>query len=108
MSYDIELLGKDGKPVQVERHAEGGTFALGGTNDACINITYNYAKHYRFRELDGLEARDTISGLGEAVKRLGTKRDDDYWEPTPGNAGYAASILLSWAIEHPDAVWRVE
>jgi hypothetical protein len=28
---------------------------------------------------------------------LGVECDDDYWKPTPGNAGYALSVLLSWA-----------
>src|SRR4029077_6146288 len=48
------------------------------------------------------------SGRPESGKgQVGTERDDDYWAPTDGNAGYAASILLGWAKQHPEATWRV-
>ena len=52
-------------------------------------------------------ARDTTARLERAVETLGTQRDDDYWKPTPGNAGYALSILLKWARQHPNGVWIV-
>lgn len=42
MSWDICLNDEDGQPVEVEQHEEGGTFALGGTTRAELNITYNY------------------------------------------------------------------
>lgn len=106
MSYWICLTHND-TVVSVARHAEGATYVLGGTNDACISITYNYAEHFAFRDLHQKRAGDTIELMQEAVDRLGTDRDDDYWEPTEGNAGYAVSILLDWARQHPDAVWEV-
>lgn len=112
MSYDVELQNPDGTPVRVSRHEEGGTYALGGTEDAALNITYNYSPIYyehgfSIRELDGKAARDTIETLVHVVDELGTWRDDDYWAPTKGNAGYAANILLKWAKDNPDAVWSV-
>ena len=101
MSYDLGLYYGD-TPAKVTRHSEGGTYALGGVDVAELNITYNYGRHY-FAELDGehgirwlygLKASDTVSALEVAIHALGTDRDPDYWKPTPGNAGYALSILL--------------
>ena len=46
MSYDITLAYPDG-PAQVPSHQEGGTYVMGGTTDAHLNITYNYYSYYR-------------------------------------------------------------
>jgi hypothetical protein len=100
--------------VGVDTHAEGGTYALGGTSSAELNITYNYAPQFKtvfgdagIRDLHNKVARDTISALEIGVSRLGTQRSADYWENTPGNAGYVLSVLLAWAKQHPNAVFLV-
>lgn len=101
--------------VTVDRHAEGGTYVLGGTDAAEIAITYNYSQHYYehlnpedgLRWLNGRKARDVIPDLERAVSALGQDRAPDYWAPTAGNAGHALSILLCWAKQHPDAVFKV-
>ena len=49
----------------------------------------------------------TIEKLEFAVDLLGTERDEDYWKPTFGNAGYTLSRLLEWAKKHPDSVWDI-
>lgn len=107
MSWDIDLDYPDGREIQVDIHEEGGTYALGGTDQASLNVTYNYGKHFDFNKLDGRTAEDCIPEMEEAVKELGTERDSDYWKATPGNAGYAVSILLGWARQHPKAVFSV-
>jgi len=112
MSYDIELCDQDGRPVEVPRHEEGGTYVIGGKVEADLNVTYNYAQRYAevgfsIRSLDGRSGADTAADLRFVVDAFGTERVRDYWEPTHGNAGYAASILLAWAELHPDATWRV-
>lgn len=112
MGYSVELR-KDGAVVEVPRHSEGGTYALGGTSRAELSITYNYSEHYEqiddtgLRWLYGKRAGDTEDVLREAVGDLGTEKSDNYWEATEGNAGRALSILLDWAQQHPDAEWRV-
>jgi hypothetical protein len=106
MSYWVYLNGAGG-PVPVERHEEGGTYAIGGIGTAELNVTYNYARFFDFRALDGKRAADTVEHIGMAVQTLGVDRDPDYWKPTPGNAGHALAILLRWAEQHPDAVWEV-
>jgi hypothetical protein len=93
--------------VEIEPHAEGGTYAVGGTSEATVNVTYNYSKHFWFRDLHGKTGGETAKQLREAVQKLGTERSADYWEPTPGNAGAAVALLLSWAEQHPEAIWRV-
>lgn len=106
MSYWIYL--ESDAPLEVANHSEGGTFALGGTNEPELNVTYNYAKHFDYRgELHGKTAAESVPALEAAVAKLGTKRASDYWASTPGNAGYACNILLGWAKQHPDATWRV-
>jgi hypothetical protein len=107
MSYDISLE-VDSIPVTVKRHAEGGTFAIGGTDQAYLNVTYNYATIFRFRDLNGMTASDTIDLMRSKVAELGTDTDNDYWNPTDGNVGHTLAILLGWAVQHPDAVWRVD
>lgn len=113
MSWWIYLENDDEIPVDVDLQAEGGTYAIGGTTKAELNVTYNYSAHFRKYLPDGIDfingkkAREVISSLAEAVLKLGTKQDADYWKPTEGNAGYALSILLVWAIYNPDATFRV-
>lgn len=111
MSYDVGLYEK--KLVKVKPHEEGGTFVLGGVDRAELNITYNYSQHF-YRELDrekglrwlyGKTGEDVIPHLEKAIAVLGVERDSDYWLDTKGNAGYALSILLGWAKQHPTAVF---
>jgi hypothetical protein len=97
-----------GSTVKVESHSEGGTYCVGGTDRADLNVTYNYGGHFPFKSLHEKMAKETIDMLEEAVERLGIERDQDYWAKTPGNAGYACSILLGWAKQHPEAIWRVD
>lgn len=112
MSYDVSLA-KDGKPVEVASHEEGGTYCLGGRPEASLNITYNYSKHFDaldsvdgLRWLYGKKASETLDRLAHAIATLGTERDSDYWKGTAGNSGYALSILYRWAKQHPDAIWE--
>lgn len=113
MSYDLGLY-RDGVPVQVDHFDEGGTRILGGTDQAELNITYNYSWFfYKFlsprkglRWLYGKTGKQCIGRLEKAVKELGTQQFENYWAPTPGNAGHALSILLRWAKQHPDAVFN--
>ncbi len=113
MSYDVSLYQSDGSVAQVDRHeAEGGTYVVGGTTDADLNITYNYSDVYELvgwsvNNLKERPAGDTIAEMERVLALLGVKRYPDYWAATPGNAGHAVSILLEWAKRHPQAIWRV-
>jgi hypothetical protein len=108
-------LEQDGQSVTVPQFQEGGTQPVGGTTIAELNITYNYSPHYYehldsgegLRWLHGRTGSACIERLRGAVAALGTDCNLDYWEATPGNAGYPLAILLWWAAIHPDAVFKV-
>lgn len=106
MSWDIELI-EEGKVCNVEKHSEGGTYVLGGTPTAELNVTYNYSKYFDFKRLNGSVAEDVIKVMKATIEELGTERDNNYWKPTKGNVSYALSILLQWAKQYPKAVFKV-
>ena len=115
MSYDIDLIDSETNGiVRVDSHEEGGTYCLGGTNDASLNVTYNYSKYYYehiskergIRWLYGKLGKIVEQRLTQAISILGVERDKDYWKATPGNAGYALSILLKWSKQYPDAIFQ--
>lgn len=113
MSYDVYMTYSDKKECLVPHHEEGGTYALGGSNAAWMNITWNYGQWYQIvlgqkgiREIYGKTGLECQKLLSEAVERLGTHRANDYWKSTAGNAGYALTILLRWSILHPEAVFN--
>ena len=92
MSYGVHLREPNGNVCQIERHSEGGTYVVGGTTDAHMNITWNYVEYFcehidkqqGIRWLYNKKAKDCIPRLEEAVKKLGTERNNDYWAPTAG------------------------
>jgi len=113
MSWWVSLQ-RNEETVEVPEHREGGTYVMGGTKEASLNVTYNYGEHFRetlggkgLWDLNGVKGRDAVPFLETAVASLGTVRDDDYWASTSGNAGFALAMLLAWARLHPDAVFRV-
>lgn len=115
MSWNVYLTDSRDGLCKVDTHEEGGTYALGGTDRAELNITYNYSPWYRcylhpdsgLAWLDGKQASAVADVLRNAIAKLGTKRSRDYWACTKGNAGYALSILLRWAEQHPGAYFEV-
>jgi len=114
MSWDVDLE-KNGKSVDVARHTEGGTYVLGGSIRAELNISYNYSPFYYkhldnedgLRWLHGKKAVECISRLKSAILKLGITRDSDYWKATHGNAGAALNLLLKWAESNPEAKFRI-
>jgi len=111
MGYDIELVDSKGNPCIVENHEDcGNHLIIGGTDLAQIGITYNYSGFYytHFDNEKGIRWLYSKTGkqceerLEKAVKKLGVNRSVNYWEPTPGNAGYALSVLLKWVKQYPD------
>lgn len=113
MSHWIRIVDVNGEICEVASHQEGGTYVVGGTNEARLNMTYNYFTHIEkelgeggVKWLYGKQGRECIPHLEKAIKNLGTARNIDYWKPTAGNAGYALSILLVWAKEHPEGIFE--
>lgn len=130
MSYDIDLtdpITKETLILDTPHHMRGGTFQVGGTPKARLNVTYNYANHFRrvfgdaelsgldtifggektgIRRLYGMTGAESIPVLEKAISLLGDDVDDDYWKPTEGNAKRALIQLLALAKMRPDGVWR--
>lgn len=107
MSWDISLNDKNENAVMVGEHFEGGIYAINGCNEADLNVTYNYGKYFKFRDLHYKKGKEVIELLETAIKSLGTKKDNDYWKPTKGNVGHCLNVLLKWAKQYPKAIFRV-
>lgn len=135
MSYDISLCDPvTGDTLQLDEphHMRGGTFCIGGTTDAHLNVTYNYAQHYYrlfpkrpardnendrynvdlngevggIRSLYGLTGAESIPVLEQVIAQLGDDTDPNYWAATEGNAKRALTQLLALAQMRPDGVWN--
>ncbi len=134
MSYDISLVdpvSRETLALDIPHHMRGGTYAVGGTSLAELNVTYNYAPQFTrvFEALtvahdgapdwlkaqaDGVQGIRTIYGmtgaqslpvLERAISQLGDDVDPDYWKATDGNAKRALLQLKALAAMRPDGVW---
>ena len=115
MSYDISLRDPVTKRTILFdslHDMKGGTYAVFGTREAWLNVTYNYAKHYYhvfgekgIRTIYEMTGAESIPVLKAAIEKLGDDVSDDYWEPTEGNAKRALTQLLALAQMRPDGVW---
>ena len=124
MSYDIYIQDKEtGETIQFpEKHnMTGGTYCLGGTTEAWLNITYNYSPTFRrlfgeegINQIDGKKITETIDMLSQGFEKLdNAKPDDDYWKNTDGNVKVALGNLLALASKavynfpDKDLVWYI-
>ena len=134
MSYDIKLC-EPGTDTVIEfdtsHQMYGGIYAIGGTTEAWLNITYNYADWYYkpgvfpnddgIRSIYGLSGVESIPILENAIKILSTMKENisedemieyqnqgitDYWMPTRENAIKPLYQLLAMAKMRPDGVWH--
>ena len=117
MSYDIDMKEPGTNEIitlNSPHHFKGGTYAIGGTNELTLNITYNYGKFYRdtidseegIRWIYGKTGEEVLPMLEDAVAKLGIKQSFDYWEATPGNAGHALLGLIAFCRLRPDGIFE--
>lgn len=116
MSYDIELCDPvTGDVLRLDQphHMRGGTYAIGGTDQARLNVTYNYGVAFRrvlgvggIRSIYGKSGAESIPLIEAGMAQLGDDAVDDYWAPTEGNAKRAMSQLIALAKMRPDGVWK--
>ena len=112
MSYDVDFCDPVSKKVielDTPHFMRGGTYAVGGTRELTLNITYNYSENYSkhnfsIKDLDGKSAVEVIPELERVISELGDEVDPDYWKPTDGNAKKALIQLLTMCRMRPDAV----
>ena len=116
MSLDITIKNKNGDACELDykHHLIGGTYAMGGTDVATLNVTYNYSPFYAelwdgktLTSLDGMKTSDVTLMLAQAILKLGTQMSSNYWDATPGNAGKALSDLLVLCCAFPDGTLEV-
>lgn len=135
MSYDISLVDpvtKETLELDAPHQIKGGTYAIGGTNEAELNITYNYARWYRMegvfpkreqggvRSIYGMTGAESIPVLKQAIAALENsdqeltakeqaeyerKGTTGYWMPTKANAIRPLYGLLAFAQMRPDGIW---
>lgn len=138
MSYDICLcdpVTKETLLLESNHFMTGGTFAIGGTSEMWLNVTYNYAEWYYkdgvfpeingenngIRTIYGMSGAESIPVLKNAISVLENCSEDiseeerreceeqgatGYWMPTRENAIKPLYSLLSFAQMRPDGVWE--
>ena len=114
MSYDISLhdpVTREVIELDSPHLMTGGTYRMGGTAEAWLNVTYNYAPIF-FRVLDGgirsiygMTGAESLPALEAAAASLADDASDDYWEATEGNAKRALLQLAAMARLRPDGIW---
>ena len=99
MSYDVELLNSEGKTIILPyTHRHGGTYRADGTDEAKLNITFNYVRFYidylppkrGLLWLHRKRAKKTTNRLFKAVKGLGCEQFTGTWH----------NINLGLALDH--------
>ena len=115
MSYDISLVDpvtRKTLELDAPHQMKGGTYALGGTTEAHLNVTWNYGVHFRrhmgeegIRTIYGLTGAESLPVLDAAIAALGDNVDPDYWKATEGNAKRALLQLRALATMRPDGLW---
>lgn len=137
MSYDITLnnpVTKETIHFDTPHQMMGGTFCVGGSSEAWLNITYNYSRWYYkdgvfpdkngkkdgIRTIYGMSGAESIPALENAIKTIESMTEDlteeeikeyadsgagGYWTPTRGNAIKPLYQLLAMARMRPDGVW---
>lgn len=133
MSYDISLVDpvtKETLVADTPHQMRGGTYAIGGTDEMWLNVTYNYGRWYRkdyafgengIRSINGLSGAESIPVLKKAITGLEESKEElpeeeinqcleqgvsGYWMPTKENAVRPLYQLLAMAQMRPDGVWE--
>ena len=118
MSYDISLcdpVTKDVITLDRPHFMRGGTYAMYGTCELWLNVTYNYGEIYRrqnvlgeggIRSIYGMTGAESIPVLEKAASALNDEVDSDYWKPTEGNAKRPLLQLITIAKMRPDGIWK--
>ena len=115
MSYDISLrdpVTHETIECETPHFIRGGTYAVNGTQELWLNITYNYSQFYYnvfgdkgIRTIYGMTGAESIPVLKKAIGALRDDVNPDYWKATEGNAKQALYGLLAFAQLRPDGIW---
>ena len=100
MSWSIYLQDEEGNTIETDKsRTEGGTYQVGGTTQAELNVTYNYSQVFKFSQLHDMKPIDAAIVLLKRLKELKLQDiDPDYWKPTEGNVAKAMMTLLEFCV----------
>lgn len=126
MSWDVTLTDPStGEALHATgvHHFSGGTYAMGGTTELWLNVTFNYSATIRrtlgmsLWELEGKTAGETVTALlaacalleqeARAEAQVAGTVTADYWQATAENVRRALAALVAFAELYPTGVWRV-
>lgn len=133
MSYDISLcdpVTHEPLKTAIPHMMQGGTYAIGGTTEMWLNITWNYGQWYRkeyafgengIRTIYGLSGAESIPVLQKAINGLTQSKENlseeeireyiehevtGYWLPTRENAIKPLYQLMALAQMRLDGIWE--
>ena len=88
-------------------HIFPSSFSTEHHNKTPENNPEEWNRYSKLREAkEYLEDPQHADFLAELLAKDLVRDGGGYWKPTDGNAGFALSILLSWAQLHPQGVWE--
>ena len=105
MGYGVSLVhASTKKTVIVDVHTEGSTYAIGGSSNASMGITYNYAKFYYtvIDQDDGLRwlhhrtAKETVPVLKHAIEAIGNLPPDTQQYYTLNIGDFIGDRIPKW------------
>lgn len=115
MGYSIRIVDKFTREtlmLNARHEIRGGTYELGGTCEAWLDVTYNYSKYFErvlgksgIRTLYESSSKESLPLLRDCIEKLEGYPSLDYWEATEGNARQALISLYSLALLYPDGIW---
>lgn len=120
MSYDIRLhdpVSREPIELEAKHFMRGGTYAIDGTPEVWLNITYNYSKFYYeaepekgIRVIYGKTGAESIPVLQNMIDQITKKHpnletSENYWDSMTGNAIKPLHQLIAMAKMRPDGVW---
>lgn len=113
MCFLLDPVTKETIELENTHQIRGGTYAIGGTQEAWLNITWNYGNTlYRvfgekgIRTIYGMTGAESIPIIKAAMAQLKDNTDKDYWKETNGNVKQALAGLLAFAQIRPDGIWK--
>lgn len=116
MGYDCYLVDKNKKVITLDEifDRSGGIYAIGGSKEAWLYITYNYSPIFQkvlgfsLSDLDGKCVKDTLEDLENAIGLLSEDdKTDNYWDSTEYNVKKALQDLIYLGKHDPDAFWYI-
>ncbi len=122
MSYDCRLIDHvSGETLLLDapHMMQGGTYAIGGTREAWLTITFNYSNFYYechpegIKFLNGKSGAESIPFLQSMIETIkknhpALETNPDYWKSCAGNAVIPLYQLRALAQLRPDGVWEIQ